>query len=159
MERRDLSDSRTAGECRAVPSVEDGWRAQQQRLVSRLLAVYLICTAVPFVLVYLFADVIISFYGADFIDMKRVLHISILATIPTCCSDVFKAELIAVGRPWILFSLRMAKDLILVSLACYFLLAHGGASGAYYYTVSNLLRRYAVLHRNGGCLPFRRKTI
>ena len=112
---------------------------QQQRLVSRLLAVYLICTAVPFVLVYLFADVIISFYGADFIDMKRVLHISILATIPTCCSDVFKAELIAVGRPWIRFSLRMAKDLILVSLACYFLLAHGGASGAYYYTVSNLL--------------------
>ena len=27
----------------------------------------------------------------------------------------------------------------LVGLACYFLLAYGGASGAYYYTVSNLL--------------------
>lgn len=112
---------------------------QQHRLVYRLLLIYFICTVIPFVLVYVFSDFIVSFYGSDFVTMKRVLQISILAVVPTCCSDVFKAELIAVGRTWILFMLRMLKDLILIGAAGYFLIKTGGEHGAYYYAMSNLL--------------------
>lgn len=112
---------------------------QQHRLTYRLLAIYFACTIVPFLIVYALTDFIVSFYGSDFASMKWVLRISILSTIPGCCSEVFKAELIAVGKTWILFTLRVMKDICLVVAAAYLLVVHSGENGAYYYALSNLL--------------------
>lgn len=112
---------------------------QQKRLLYRMLLIYFSCTLVPFICVYLFSDIIVSFYGSDFSSMKSVLLISIFATIPLCCSDVFKAELIALGKTWWLFSLRMVRDLICVCAAGFFLFKNGGANGAYYYAMSSLI--------------------
>lgn len=112
---------------------------KQQILLYKMLFIYFICTFIPFLFVYIGSDFIISFYGKDFLMMKQVLLVSILATIPTCCSDIFKAELIALGKTWILFILRMAKDLVLVIAAGFFLLKMNGENGAYYYAMSNFL--------------------
>lgn len=112
---------------------------QQQTLVYRVLGVYLFCTVVPFLFVYALSDLIVSFYGSDFSAMKTVLRLNIFMTIPACCSEVFKAELIAVGRTWALFSLRMLKDVILVVLAFILLKIHNGFDGAYYYSMSTLV--------------------
>lgn len=111
----------------------------QRKLLYRMLAIYLVCSAVPLAVVYILSDFIVSFYGADFIDMKLVLQISILVTLPQCCSDVFKAELIALGKTWTLFSLRALRDVVILAFAAYFLMEHGGKDGALCYWSSNLI--------------------
>lgn len=112
---------------------------QQNSLIYRTLGVYLICIIVPFLCVYTLSDLIVAFYGTDFSAMKTVLRLNIFITIPACCSEVFKAELIAIGRTWTLFSLRMLKDVVLVVLAFILLNMHNGLDGAYYYSMSTLV--------------------
>ena len=111
---------------------------QQQQLVYRVLAIYLVCTGIPFIFVYVLSDVIVSFYGSEFLAMKEVLRLNMFITIPACCSEVFKAELIALGKTWILFALRMMKDIILVIFAALLLTYNSGINGAYYYSMSVL---------------------
>lgn len=112
---------------------------QQQALVYRVLGVYLFCTVIPFLCVYALSDYIVAFYGSDFSAMKTVLRLNIFITIPACCSEVFKAELIAVGKTWVLFTLRMLKDVVLVVLAFILLKMYNGLDGAYFYSMSSLV--------------------
>ncbi|MEY8687696.1 oligosaccharide flippase family protein [Bacteroides sp. AN502(2024)] len=112
---------------------------QQQKMIYRVLLVYFICTIIPFIIVYMLSDFIISFYGSDFSAMKTVLRLNILITIPACCSEVFKAELIAIGKTWLLFSFRMMKDILLVIFAWFLLTSRHGNNGAFYYSMSVLI--------------------
>lgn len=112
---------------------------QQKSLIYRILGVYLFCTIVPFLCVYSLSDLIVAFYGTDFSEMKTVFRLNIFITIPACCSEVFKAEMIAIGRTWTLFSLRMLKDVVLVVLAFILLNMYNGLDGAYYYSMSTLV--------------------
>lgn len=111
---------------------------KQRGLVSKILAVYFVCTLIPFIIVYICSNIIVSFYGIEFTAMKAVLRLNIFITIPVCCSDVFKAELISLGKTWMLFSVRMLKDILLVAFAWYLLSLHNGLNGAYYYSMSML---------------------
>lgn len=118
---------------------------KQKKLVSKILAVYFICTLIPFIVVYIFSNVIVGFYGAQFAAMKTVLRLNIFITIPTCCSDVFKAELISLGKTWMLFSVRTLKDILLVIFAWLLLSLHKGIDGAYYYSMSLLIASIVFL--------------
>lgn len=111
---------------------------EQQKNIKRIMIVYLICTIIPFVVVYCFTPIIVSMYGPDYSSMGKVLRLMIFATIPTCCSDVYKAEFLASGRPWLLFVLRMTKDIVFLVLT-YLLLAYsGGNEGSYCYALSTV---------------------
>lgn len=52
---------------------------EQQTLIYRVLFVYLCCTILPFIIVYLASDLIVSFYGTDFSAMKTVLRLNIMS--------------------------------------------------------------------------------
>ncbi len=118
-------------------SVDD--EARHKRTIKDTLLMYLICTIVPFLIVWAFSGFIVSLYGPEFTQMRSVLNLLIFATIPLCCSDVFKAELLALGRPWLLFLLRLLKDVLLLSLTYCFLCWHGGLEGAYYFAMATLI--------------------
>ena len=107
--------------------------------IRALLTVYLICTVIPFLCVYCFSSFIASFYGKGFGQMIPVLRILTLATIPLCCSDVFKSEFLAIGHPWILFSIRCIKDVIFVGAVIFFLTHYTTIGGALSYAICNLI--------------------
>lgn len=112
--------------------------ANQNQKVKKLLLVYFICTIIPFLFVYFLADYISSFYGPQFLGMALVLQILTLATIPSCCSDVYKSELLAEGRPWVLFSIRCCKDICFVCLVIFLLKHIHGFGGALLYAIANV---------------------
>ncbi len=117
-------------------SVDD--KEEHKSTVKKTLLMYLICTIIPFLFVYSLSGVITSLYGPAFSDMRDVLNLLIFATIPICCSDVFKAELLALGKPWLLFSLRLLKDIILLVLTYCLLVIHDGLNGAYDFSIATL---------------------
>ena len=111
---------------------------EQRKKIMVLLSTYLVCTLIPFLLVYILTDFIVSFYGSQFVGMGTVLRVLIFATIPICCSNVFKSELLASGHPWILFTLRFIKDIIFLGLLVYLLIHLPSVGGALIYAWVNI---------------------
>lgn len=112
--------------------------------VNRLLSVYLVCTVIPFICVFLLAPYITSFYGKSFSSMTTVLKVIVFSTIPSCCSEVFRSELLAIGRPWVLFLIRIIKDIVFI-LLLFFALTHvTNLGGALIYAYVNLFISFVI---------------
>lgn len=107
---------------------------QHKRNVRIMLLVNFVCTLIPFIVVYLLADVVASFYGPTFSAMSGVLRICTFSTIFEAVASVFKSNLLAKGRPWLLFSLRCLRDCFLVVVVYFMLMSTGGKDGAMMYS-------------------------
>lgn len=108
-------------------------KIQHKRTVKTMLLINFICTVIPFVLVYILADFIASFYGTTFTGLPTLLRILTFSTIFECCTSVFKSELMSQGRTWLLFTLRCVRDVLLASLVYVVLNYSEGDSGAISY--------------------------
>lgn len=98
-----------------------------------MLIANLICTFIPFIIIFFCSSYISSFYGDTFCEMKNILRITMIAPIFSCCSTVFNSELLAIGKNWLLFFIRLIRDLM-VLLSTYILLSYnGGDNGATIY--------------------------
>lgn len=102
-------------------------------MLRRMLLVNLVCAAVPFLAVLLFSPLIVSFYGPTFLGMRPVLNVLIFSTIFTCLSSVFMNELIARGKNWALFSVRVFRDITGTAVLYTVLKMSGGAHAALNY--------------------------
>lgn len=108
-------------------------KAKHKHTISRMLAVNLCCTLVPFLIVSLLADWISSFYGSTFNGMASVLRVFTFATIFSCCSEVFRSEMIAQAKTWILLTIRFIRDITLLIGIYMVLSTHDGNNAALYY--------------------------
>lgn len=105
-------------------------QAEHNKTIKYMLIVNFVCTLVPFILVFIFSGFISSFYGESFSGMKMLLRIITFTTIFEACANVFKSEFLAQGKTWLLFTIRLIKDFVLV-LGTYFALTiNDGANGA-----------------------------
>lgn len=110
-----------------------------KKTFSLMLGIYLICTLIPFSLVYILSDWIVSFYGDSFIGMAPVMRILVLSTIFTCCSDLFRAEYTSKGRNWLLFGVRLFRDIMLLSISYYLISSYNGENAAMHYAEASVL--------------------
>lgn len=78
-------------------------RVRHNRTMKIMLLVNFVCTLIPFIIVYCLSRWIVSWYGATFTGMASVLNVVILAAIFNCCSNVFRAEFISIGKNWQFF--------------------------------------------------------
>ncbi len=107
-----------------------------RRTLRAMLGVNFLCTLVPFAMVVGLASFISSFYGPTFSGMPPVLRVLTFVAIFECCSQVFRSEFIAQGRPWTIFLIRLSRDVLLVLMVLFLLHRSDGANGAFYYAVS-----------------------
>lgn len=108
-------------------------KTEHHKTVKTMLFVNLICTLMPFIVVYVLADFIATFYGPTFNELPALLRIVTFSTIFECCSSVFKSELMSQGRTWLLFSLRCIRDVALVVLVYIVMINTNGVNGAMSY--------------------------
>lgn len=99
-------------------------------MLKKMILINFICTIIPFFIVYTLVDFITSFYGSTFDRLANVLPILALSTIFDCCSSVFKAEFLALSRTWLLFMLRLVRDVVLVVTVYIVFKTFGGGNGA-----------------------------
>lgn len=103
-------------------------------LIKKMLTINFVSTFIPFLVVFVLANFISSFYGKTFTDMPTVLRVITLSTIFECCSSVYKSELLAMGKTWTLFAVRFARDILIV-LSVFLILHHtSGINGATYFS-------------------------
>lgn len=107
---------------------------KHKKTLKLMLRINFFTTIIPFVIVYFLADFIASFYGKSFEGMPSVLRILTFSTILEACASVYKSELLALGKTWLLFSVRLFRDMILV-IGVYILLTFSnGVDGAIMYS-------------------------
>lgn len=106
---------------------------QHNKTVKTMLLVNFVCTLIPFMVVYVFANLIGMFYGPTFSELPLILRVITFSTIFECCSSVFKSELMSQGHTWLLFSMRCVRDIALVSLVFVILRFTNGVNGALNY--------------------------
>lgn len=94
-----------------------GKQGSRQKMLNKMLLINFVCSAIPFIIVYLLAGVISSFYGQTFGELKPILRVLTLSTIFICLSNVYQSNLLSEGKNWVLLVMRVIRDsLMLTSL-------------------------------------------
>ncbi|MEE0621409.1 MAG: oligosaccharide flippase family protein [Prevotella sp.] len=105
-----------------------------EKNLKLMLCVNFITTIIPFIIVYFLANFIASFYGDSFSEMPSVLRVLTFSTILEACASVYKSELLALGKTWLLFSIRFVRDFVLVVSVFVLLNYTDGKNGAIMYS-------------------------
>lgn len=105
-----------------------------EKTLKLMLCVNFITTIIPFIIVYFLANFIASFYGDSFSEMPSVLRVLTFSTILEACASVYKSELLALGKTWLLFSIRFVRDFVLVVSVFVLLNYTDGKNGAIMYS-------------------------
>ena len=114
-------------------------KSKHQKTIKLMLLINLICTFIPFIIVYALSGFIASMYGPTFSGMVSVLRIFTFITIIEACSNVFKNELISVGKTWQLFAIRLIRDLSALVFAYLLLTEYGGTEGAKFFAIASMI--------------------
>lgn len=110
--------------------------ATHSALLKRLLLINFVCSLLPFIVVYPASPLIAAFYGHEFGSMIAVLHILLFDALIYSITTVFKSELIATGHNWLLFGIRLTKDILLLGLGYLFITHHIATDGASCYAIA-----------------------
>lgn len=120
-------------------------KKQHARSVSQMFLINLACVFLPFLVICVLAGFISSFYGATFAAMPNVLRVLTFVSVIEACSSVFKSELMAQAKTWILFFLRCLRDVGLVSLVLLFLYLTHGENGAIMFSWASVIASVVFL--------------
>lgn len=107
---------------------------EHQNTKIRMLQANVLSTFLPFIVVFLLADFIATFYGHSFYELPSVLRILTLSTIFESMCSVYKAEFMARGAVWSMFTIRFVRDVLLIISVYLFLSMNHGENGAQIYS-------------------------
>jgi O-antigen/teichoic acid export membrane protein len=105
---------------------------RHNRILKLTLVINFFATFFPFLLVWVFADLITKSYGPTFQGLEDVLKISVLATTFISLSNVYTQAYMSKGRNWLMFGFRLIRDIGKIAVAYYFLISFEGMNGAKY---------------------------
>lgn len=108
-------------------------REMHSNVMRKMLLINFICSFLPFIIIYLLAGFITSFYGPTFIDLKYILRVLTLSTIFMCLSNVYQSDLLSKGKNWLLLTLRVIRDMLMLFLL-WLVLRNGVISAALAYS-------------------------
>lgn len=97
--------------------------------MKAMLLVNILSTAVMFLGIVLFQNLICSFYGETFVGLKPVLLVLTFNTICSNASNVYVQEFMAQGKNWFVFVCKILRDIGTLSFT-YLVLVSGHDRGA-----------------------------
>lgn len=112
---------------------------EHTNLINRLLTINFIATILPFSFVILFSDFISSFYGTTFANLKPVLIVSVFSSIFVCLSEVYCYEFISIGKTWLVFYMRLARDIIILFFSFIFFTIYSQNQALILVTVTTIM--------------------
>lgn len=114
------------------------------RTLKAMLLVSVGSTAVMFLFILLFLNLVCSFYGETFVGLKGVLIAQTFCAIVISTSNVYAQEFMSRGKNWAVFICRFTRDLIALVIAFFIILSIQN-SGALVLSLSVLVMNIAYL--------------
>lgn len=89
------------------------------KVFNIMIVVSIIATLFPTVIVYIFSDYIVNFYGESFKDLNAVLNISVFTTLFHAMANIYAQEYTAKNMNWIMLIIVTFKSFVIVGLYIY----------------------------------------
>jgi O-antigen/teichoic acid export membrane protein len=121
-------------------------KSGHSKMLKKMLAINFVCSFIPFVIVYVLAGFISSFYGNTFVGLPQVIRVVTISTILSCLSNVFHSSLLSEGRNWLLLAFRVFRDMFMLTTLWIVLkngVEHASLAYSWIYVIANVL--YFVL--------------
>ena len=112
---------------------------KHRQIIKRMLFINFITAFIPFLIVFILSGIITSMYGSTFHGMQAVLNITIFQTIITTLTNVFQSNLISRGLNWLLFTIRISRDLLILFCLYITLNITNGYHAALNFAIINLI--------------------
>lgn len=103
---------------------------EQKNVINKMVMVNLFCSVIPFVIVFAFSGLIVSFYGPTFSSLGTVMNVYLFSTIFMCVSHVFASNMISEGKNWRLFFYRVFRDVLTIIVFYFFIIETQGKSAS-----------------------------
>lgn len=115
------------------------------KLLKTTLLINLGATVIPFLIIFILKDWIVSFYGTSFQDdLGLILSIAIFTSIFVSLSNVYAQAFMSLNKNWYMFGLRFLRDFVIIT-STYLLITNNVYHGALALVVSNLLTQICFL--------------
>lgn len=93
-----------------------------KKILKQTLLINFGCTFIPFIIIYFFTDLIVSFYGESFKgNLETVLSISLLTVVFISLSNVYSQAYMSINKNWLMFGFRFFRDISILILTFYFI--------------------------------------
>lgn len=115
------------------------------RIMKKSLLINFLTAVIPFLLILIFSDYIVKMYGESFNSMKIVLNIMVFSTIFNTLSNSYVSELLAQGRNWTLFLLRLFKDFSIFLLILLDVRINNGTNAALHLAIITVVSNFVFL--------------
>ena len=112
---------------------------QHNKILRQMVLLNLICTLIPFVIIWFFSGFVVSFYGETFTKMESVLNISIFTTIFSSIGNVYLQAYMSKSKNWLMFSFRFFRDAGVIILAYILITKISDFEEAKMLAISNLI--------------------
>lgn len=112
---------------------------KHKEIIKKMLFINFISAFIPFFIVFILSGIITSMYGKTFQGMQAVLNITIFQTIITTLTNVFQSNLISKGLNWLLFTIRVSRDLLILFFLYITLNITNGYHAALNFAIINLI--------------------
>lgn len=86
------------------------------RVLKHTILINLVSTIVPVVIVLIFLNPIRGMFGTKFSNLSSVIVLLALNTIPMSIINVYTQSFISRGKNWVLFWVKLIKDLLIIIL-------------------------------------------
>ncbi|WP_170235067.1 oligosaccharide flippase family protein [Bizionia gelidisalsuginis] len=118
---------------------------EHAKLLKTTLLINFGATIVPFVVIYILKDWVVSFYGISYQEeLGNILAIAIFTSIFVSLSNVYAQAFMSLNKNWYMFGLRFVRDFF-VLIATYLLITKHIFNGALALVISNLLTQICFL--------------
>lgn len=94
---------------------------KQKRILKVMVSVNVVLTVVPLIVVALFSNLVVSFYGPTFQGMRNALLIGIVGAIANGIASPFIQEFMSLGKNWLCLVLQTSRDVLGLVLVILFL--------------------------------------
>lgn len=118
--------------------------SDHKNLVKNLLSISLWSSLIPTLFVTLFSGYIENLYGESFAMIRYTIIVVCCSAVLICLGEVFVYELLSRGKSWFVFSSRLVRDMITLSVAS-LLLANINSGHALVYTSVALAGHFIYL--------------
>lgn len=94
---------------------------KQKRILRVMVLVNVVLTGVPLIVVGLFINLVVSFYGPSFSGMQAALLVGIVGAIANGVASPFIQEFMSLGKNWLCLVLQTSRDVLGLILVVFFL--------------------------------------
>ncbi len=99
-----------------------------KKVLRTTIKINLISTLLPVIFILLFLNPIQQMYGPNYANIKLVIILLSINTIPMSVINVYSQSFLSKGKNWILFWIKLIKDLLVIIVFILFVLSKLNAS-------------------------------